>query len=108
MFGLPTAGSVTPTAITTYFASPGETSVLSAPAAFFAGVSSFYLGIGALQAAQKPKSCSLAKTAQDMFVKTQMFMPRGGQIDKGTAQTVMGYVMQYSPTADQMVKQYCK
>ncbi|HEU4995346.1 MAG TPA: hypothetical protein VFT29_11030 [Gemmatimonadaceae bacterium] len=80
----------------------------SAPAAFFAGVSSFSIGIGALQAAQKPKSCALAKTAQDMFLKTQMYMPRGGILDANTARTILGYVTQYSPTADQMVKTYCK
>jgi tetratricopeptide (TPR) repeat protein len=77
-------------------------------AKFFVGVSSFSMGMTALQQAQKPKSCSLAKTAQDMFLKTQMNMPAGGAVDAGTAKTILTYVTQYSPTADQMVKQYCK
>ena len=80
----------------------------SPTAAFFGGVSAFSIGIASLQAAQKPKSCPMAKTAQEMFTKTQMYMPRGGAIDAGTAKTVLGYVGQYSPAADQMVKQYCK
>jgi predicted Zn-dependent protease len=80
----------------------------SPTAAFFGGVSAFSIGIASLQAAQKPKSCPLARTAQEMLTKTQMYMPRGGSIDAGTAKTVLGYVAQYSPAADQMVKQYCK
>ena len=77
-------------------------------AKFFIGVSAFSIGIAQLQAAQKPKSCVLAKSAQEMLLKTQMNMPAGGAVDANTARTVLGYVTQYSPTADQMVKQYCK
>jgi tetratricopeptide (TPR) repeat protein len=80
----------------------------SSTAKFFVGVSSFSIGMTALQQAQKPKSCALAKTAQEMFLKTQMNMPAGGAIDANTAKTILTYVTQYSPTADQMVKQYCK
>lgn len=80
----------------------------SETAAFFGGLASFSIGIASLQQAQKPKSCPLAKTAQEMFMKTQMYMPRGGRIDANTARMILGYVTQYSPTADQMVKQYCK
>ena len=32
----------------------------------------------------------------------------GGPVDPNTAKTILGYVAQYTPTADQMVKQYCK
>ena len=77
-------------------------------AKFFIGVSSFFVGADALQAAQKPKSCPLARRAQDMFVKTQIAMPAGGSIDAATARQILGYVAQYAPSADQMVKAYCK
>jgi tetratricopeptide (TPR) repeat protein len=80
----------------------------SAHAAFFIGIASFQIGIDALQAAQKPKSCVLARQAQDMFVKTQIAMPRGGQVDKTVAAQMLGYVQQYAPSAEQMVKAYCK
>ena len=80
----------------------------STTAKFFIGVSSFFLGMNNLQDAQKPKSCDMAKIAQDNFVKTQMNMGPGGAIDANTAKMVLGYVTQYAPTADQMVKQYCK
>jgi len=77
-------------------------------AKFFKGVSSFSIGIDALQNAQKPKSCVLARKAQDMFVIVMTNMPAGGQVDANTAKTILGYTTQYSPVADQMVKQYCK
>lgn len=81
---------------------------MSPTAAFFVGISSFSIAMDALQAAQKPKSCALAREAQDNFLLTQTNMPRGGAIDAGTARTVLGYVAQYAPTAEQMVKAYCK
>lgn len=81
---------------------------MSPAAAFFVGISSFSIAMDALQAAQKPKSCPLARKAQEMFLLTQTNMPRGGSIDAGTARTVLGYVSQYAPTAEQMVKTYCK
>lgn len=80
----------------------------SATAKFFKGVSAFSIGIDALQSAQKPKSCVLAKKAQDMFLVTMTNMPAGGSVDANVAKQILGYVGQYSPAADQMVKQYCK
>lgn len=80
----------------------------SATAKFFVGVASFSVAIQSLQDAQKGRSCVLAREARDMMVLTQMNMPAGGSIDAGTAQTVLGYVAQYSPAADQMVTQYCR
>lgn len=80
----------------------------SETAAFFIGVSAFSIGIDALQKAQKPKSCPLARAAQEMLLLTQINMPRGGRIDAGTAKTILDYVGTYAPAADQMVKQYCK
>lgn len=80
----------------------------STTAKFFVGIASFSIAMDALQAAQKPKSCALAKQAQDMFLLTQTNMPAGGAVDANTARTVLTYVGQYAPTADQMVKQYCK
>jgi tetratricopeptide (TPR) repeat protein len=80
----------------------------SETAAFFIGAAAFSLGINLLQEAQKPKSCPLARRAQDLLVKTQINMPRGGKIDPPTAGQILGYVNQYRPAAEQMVKSYCK
>lgn len=80
----------------------------SATSKFFIGVSAFSIGIDALQQAQKPKSCPLARKAQQMFVETMTNMPAGGSVDPNVAKQILGYVGQYSPAAEQMVKQYCK
>ena len=79
--------------------------------AFFSGISSFFIAVDQLQAAQKakkPTNCTLARRAQDMLVTTQTKLVRGGKVDAKTAAAILGYVGQYAPTADQMVKQYCK
>lgn len=80
----------------------------STTAKFFIGVSAFSIGIEALQQAQKPKSCPLARRAQEMMLLTQINMPAGGQVDATVAKQILDYVGQYAPTADQMVKQYCR
>lgn len=79
--------------------------------AFFSGISSFFIAAEQLQAAQKakkPNNCTMARRAQEMLQITQQKMPRGGRVDAKTAATILGYVGQYAPAADQMVKQYCK
>jgi tetratricopeptide (TPR) repeat protein len=90
------------------FAQMSDSLASSPTAAFFIGVSSFSIGIDALQKAQKPKSCPLAQSAKEMLLLTQINMPRGGQVDAATAKTILDYVATYAPAADQMVKAYCK
>jgi predicted Zn-dependent protease len=80
----------------------------SETAAFFIGAAAFSLGINLLQEAQKPKSCPMARRAQELLTKTQINMPRGGKIDPATAGQILGYVNQYLPAAEQMVKSYCR
>jgi hypothetical protein len=75
---------------------------------FFVGVSSFYVGFQAVNDAQKPKSCALAKKAQEMFLITQTTLPAGGAVEPATARQILGYVAQLAPTADQMAKAWCK
>lgn len=86
-------------------------------AKFFRGVSSFYVGLNALQSAsdesraKKPnnaKLCAFGKTAQDMFLETQTNMPAGGAIDRNVAGQVLQVVQQQSATIDQIIKQTCK
>jgi tetratricopeptide (TPR) repeat protein len=86
-------------------------------AKFFRGISSFYIGLNALQgaseeskkkAANRPKMCQFGKTAQEMFLETQTTMPAGGIVDKNVAGQVMQVVMQQSATVEQIVKTYCK
>jgi tetratricopeptide (TPR) repeat protein len=80
----------------------------SPTAAFFIGASAFSIGIQLLQDAQRPKSCPMSRRAQEMLLKTQVAMPRGGSIDRATAGQILGYTAQYLPAAEQMVKSFCK
>ncbi|MEX2178702.1 MAG: tetratricopeptide repeat protein [Gemmatimonadaceae bacterium] len=90
------------------FAQASDSLAPSATAKFFIGVTSLNVAIASLQDAQARRNCGLARQAKDMFVLTQMNMPAGGSVDAATARTVLGYVAQYSPAADQMVTQYCR
>jgi tetratricopeptide (TPR) repeat protein len=84
---------------------------------FFLGVASFQIGINALQTVSElqkakrpdnPRMCALGKRINDMWLITQVNMPAGGSIDAGTARQVLGFVAQYGPNAEQIVKQTCK
>ena len=51
---------------------------------------------------------SLFVSAGGMEVAREIVTARaGGQIDPNVAKQILGYVAQYSPAADQMVKAYC-
>ncbi len=80
----------------------------SQTAQFFIGVAGFQIGIDAVQKAQKPKSCPLARKGQEMLLLTQVNMNAIGRTDAATAQQLMPYVAQFAPAADQMVKTWCK
>jgi tetratricopeptide (TPR) repeat protein len=86
-------------------------------AKFFRGISSFYIGLDALQSAsaeskaKKPsnaKLCAYGKAAQEMFLETQTTMPAGGAIDKNVAGQILQVVNQQTATVDQIIKQTCK
>ena len=86
-------------------------------AKFFRGISSFYIGLNALQgaaeeskkkAANRPRMCTLGKTAQDMFLETMTNMPAGGAIDRNVAGQILQVVNQQSSTVEQIVKTYCR
>jgi hypothetical protein len=75
---------------------------------FLTGATAFTWGIQKLQDASKSKSCEEAKVAQDMLLNAQINVPAGGAKYPDQAKAIMGYIAQYAPTADNMVKQYCK
>jgi predicted Zn-dependent protease len=75
----------------------------------------FLIGATNLQMAQllltdagEKKSCDLAKQGQNALTDAQINLPAGGQFDPKTAQQLLGYVAQYAPYADQLVKRLCK
>jgi tetratricopeptide (TPR) repeat protein len=77
-------------------------------AKFLLGVSAFQIAISALQEASKSKSCDLAKVGQQNFTIAQINLPSGGSVDPGTTGQLLGLITQYSPTADNYVKNFCK
>jgi tetratricopeptide (TPR) repeat protein len=103
-----------------YKLSPSSTAKFySGAAAFFVGADAYQQAQAAFEQAQKTKNareksslmakaCPLARTAQDMMLVTQTDMPVGGAVDAATARTLLGYVSQFAPAAEQMIKQACK
>ncbi len=99
---------------------------------FFIGVSSFQVGLAAVNGAQasgaasvpstkgtpsrqqreaqaeaRTRACELAKRATDMMLLAMVNMPRGGSISPATAQQILGFAPQVSSAAEQMAKAYC-
>ncbi|MEK7402044.1 MAG: hypothetical protein AABZ80_06730 [Gemmatimonadota bacterium] len=99
---------------------------------FFVGVSSFQIGLAAVngaqasgaasvpstkgtpsrqqrqtQAAARAMACELAKRATEMMLLAMTNMPRGGSVSPPTAQQILGFAPQVSAAAEQMTNAYC-
>jgi hypothetical protein len=99
---------------------------------FFIGVSSFQVGLAAVNGAQaagaasapstkgtptraqrqaqsesRARACELSKKAIDMMLLAMTNMPRGGSIDAATAGQILGFAPQVSSAAEQMQRAYC-
>ena len=77
-------------------------------AKFLIGATAFTYGIQKLQDASKSKVCDEARVAQEMLLTAQINVPQGGAKYPEQAKQIMDYVTQYTPSADQMVKTFCK
>jgi len=75
---------------------------------YFVGVSAFQVGLQALQAAQKSKSCADVTETDDMWTQAQILMPQIAAVSKETAGQLMPIIQQYSPNVQQAKKAYCK
>jgi tetratricopeptide (TPR) repeat protein len=75
---------------------------------YFVGVSAFQVGLQALQAAQKSKSCADVTETDDMWTQAQIMMPQIAAVSKETAGQLMPIIQQYSPNVQQAKKAYCK
>lgn len=80
----------------------------SANSKYFLGVSSFQIGLDALQKLQQSKSCAEARLIEEMWTTTQMAMPAGASVDTATAGQILGLVQQYSGPVAQYRAQLCK
>jgi tetratricopeptide (TPR) repeat protein len=80
----------------------------SANSKFFVGVSSFQVGLDALQGLNKSKSCAEAELIETMWAASQIAMPQGAAVDKNAAGQILGVIQQYSPNVAQAKKSLCK
>jgi tetratricopeptide (TPR) repeat protein len=87
---------------------------------FYVGLTSFQVGLDALQNAQKlggdkgkdakesrAKACVEAKVAEDSWATSQIAIPRGAAFNKEGAGQIMGVIQQYSEFIPKMKTQYC-
>lgn len=79
-----------------------------AQASFLLGAAYVQYGQVKLQEAFDKKQCEPAKQAKNMFVEAQILLPRGGSFAPDNMRQLMGAVMQLDPSADGMVKAFCK
>jgi hypothetical protein len=79
-----------------------------AQAQFLLGAAGVVYGQLKLTAASEQKNCALAKEAKNLFVDAQINLPKGGTFAPDAMRQYMGFVMQLDPSADQMVKAFCK
>jgi tetratricopeptide (TPR) repeat protein len=74
----------------------------------FVGLSSFQVGLNALQNINKSRSCADAQLADDMWSASQIVLPQAAAYDKNTAGQLMTAIQQYYPTIAPAKKQLCK
>ena len=74
----------------------------------FVGLSSFQVGLNALQNLNKSRSCADAQLADDMWSASQIALPQAAAYDKNTAGQLMGAIQQYYPNIAPAKKALCK
>jgi tetratricopeptide (TPR) repeat protein len=79
----------------------------SANSKFFVGVSSFQVGLDALQGLNKSKSCAEAELIENMWAASQIAMPQGATVDRNAAGQILGVIQQYSKNVTDAKKQLC-
>jgi tetratricopeptide (TPR) repeat protein len=75
---------------------------------YFVGVSSFQVGLNALQNINKSRSCADAQLADDMWSASQIALPQAAAYDRNTAGQLMSAIQQYYPNIAPAKKQLCK
>ena len=74
----------------------------------FVGLSSFQVGLNALQNLNKSRSCADAQLADDMWSASQIALPQAAAYDRNTAGQLMGAIQQYYPNIAPAKKALCK
>lgn len=94
-----------------------DAAVPSEATKFYVGLTSFQVGLDALQNAQKvgqekgkdarPKACAESKVAEDSWATAQIAIPRGAAFNKEGAGQIMGAIQQYGEFIPKMKAQFC-
>jgi tetratricopeptide (TPR) repeat protein len=79
----------------------------SANSKFFVGVSSFQVGLDALQNLNKSRSCAEVELIENMWAASQIAMPQGASVDRNAAGQIMGVIQQYSKNVADAKKSVC-
>ncbi len=79
----------------------------SANSKFFVGVSSFQVGLDALQNLNKSRSCAVVELIENMWAASQIAMPQGASVDRNAAGQIMGVIQQYSKNVADAKKSVC-
>jgi len=74
----------------------------------FVGLSSFQVGLNALQGLNKSHSCADAQLAEDMWSASQIVLPQAAAYDRNTAGQLMGAIQQYYSAIAPAKKALCK
>jgi tetratricopeptide (TPR) repeat protein len=80
----------------------------SANSKFFVGVSSFQIGLDALQGINRSRSCADVQLIENMWAAAQIAMPAGASVDRNAAGQIMGVIQQYSPNVAEAKKSLCR
>jgi tetratricopeptide (TPR) repeat protein len=75
---------------------------------FFVGLSSFQVGLDALQGINKSRSCTDAELIEDMWAASQIAMPQGAAVNKEAAGQILGVIQQYSKNVAEAKSRLCK
>jgi hypothetical protein len=95
--------------MTAYQLSAAVDSIAPSPQVkLYEGISSFYVGLNALQRINHSHQCADAQLADDMWSASQIVLPQGAAADKNTAGQIMAAIQQYYPNIAPAKKALCK
>jgi tetratricopeptide (TPR) repeat protein len=75
---------------------------------FYVGLSSFQVGLDALQGLARTRSCPDTRLAEEMWAVAEIAMPQGGRVNPEAAGQVMSAIQQYSSAIQQYKRSFCR
>jgi tetratricopeptide (TPR) repeat protein len=75
---------------------------------FYVGLTSFQVGLDALQNLQRTRSCPDTRLAEEMWGVAEIAMPQGGRVNPEAAGQVLNAIQQYSSAIQQYKRSFCR